>query len=165
MRIDLVDARQSTVDAEWLRHVYPFYLHDLSAFDDGIYHLNDFGLWEPDHLPSWFEDDPDQPLVAHADGRRVGFAFVSVSPSPFVAPGADYRMAEFFVLGAERRRGLGRAIARAVLARLPGTWDIAQLPRNAPAIAFWRGVAAEASGDAYDDALRDGLQQQRFRTR
>ena len=30
MNIELVDARQSSTDRDWLTNVYPFYLHDLS---------------------------------------------------------------------------------------------------------------------------------------
>jgi hypothetical protein len=51
MSIELRDARTSAADIEWLTNVYPFYLHDLSEFDDKFYRLNEQGLWEPDHLP------------------------------------------------------------------------------------------------------------------
>ena len=44
MQISLLDARHTTVDRTWLTNVYPLYLHDLSKFDDGYYHLNEQGL-------------------------------------------------------------------------------------------------------------------------
>jgi len=79
--MDLNDARESAVDREWLRNVYPFYLHDLSEFDDHYYTLNERGLWEPDYLPSWLENGTDNPLIISESGCRIGFALVNEAPS------------------------------------------------------------------------------------
>jgi predicted acetyltransferase len=140
MSLELRDARRSLLDREWLVNVYPFYLHDLSAFDSSYYTLDDRGLWSPDHLPSWLEEDTDHPLVILEAGRRVGFALVNQAPSPHVQPGMDFRMSEFFVLRSERGRGIGRRAVFALFDRFRGKWEIFELPRNAPAISFWRGV-------------------------
>ena len=101
--MDLTDARASAADREWLRNVYPLYLHDLSEFDDHYYRLNERGLWEPDYLPSWLEEDTDHPLIISESGCRVGFALVNESPSPYLMPGIRYRLSEFFVLRKYRR--------------------------------------------------------------
>jgi predicted acetyltransferase len=111
MSVDLVDARQSPTDRDWLTNVYPFYLHDLSEFDDGYYRLSNDGRWEPDHLPSWLVDDTDYPFIIRTPRGRVGFALVNAAPSPHIMPGADYRLSEFFVLRAFRRTGVGRRAA------------------------------------------------------
>ena len=63
MGVELRDARRSLLDREWLINVYPFYLHDLSAFDDSYYTLDDRGLWSPDHLPGWLQEDTDHPFI------------------------------------------------------------------------------------------------------
>jgi hypothetical protein len=81
MKLGLHDARASAADREWLTNVYPFYLHDLSEFDEHYYTLNDRGLWEPDHLPSWLQDDTDHPLIIRQSETRVGFALVNEAPS------------------------------------------------------------------------------------
>jgi hypothetical protein len=57
MSIELRDARRSAGDREWLNNVYPFYLHDLSAFDN-TYTLDDRDLM-PDHRQGWLEEDND----------------------------------------------------------------------------------------------------------
>ena len=49
-------------------------------------------------------------------------------------------MEEFFVAGAYRRRGIGLAAARRLIARFPGPWEITQREANAAAIAFWHRV-------------------------
>ena len=133
------------------QNVYPFYLHDLSEFDDGSYRLSDDGRWEPDHLPSWLRDDTDYPLIMWAPHGRAGFVLVDMAPSPHITPGADYRLAEFFVLRAFRRAGVGRRAAFALFERFPGVWEIRELPRNGPAIAFWRAIIGEYAGRRYEE--------------
>ncbi|HKW90558.1 MAG TPA: GNAT family N-acetyltransferase [Methylomirabilota bacterium] len=151
MSLDLRDARGTAGDRQWLANVYPFYLHDLSEFDDGYYRLDERGLWLPDHLPSWLEEDDDQPLIIIESGRRVGFALVNRAPSRHVGPGMDFRMAEFFVLRAHRRQGVGRRAVLALFERFRGRWEIFQLPRNAAAIAFWRRVIGAYSGGRFEE--------------
>src|SRR5215470_4679805 len=106
MQLTLIDARTSVTNQAWLTNVYPLYLHDLSAFDDAYYQLTDHGLWEPDHLPSWLDEQDDWPLLILVDGHRVGFALVNQAPSPYMTPGMDYKMSEFFILRRLRRSGL-----------------------------------------------------------
>lgn len=72
MTVDLVDARQSSTDRDWLSNIYPFYLHDLSEFDDGYYRLRNDGRWDPDYLPSWLADNTDYPYH-HANAARAGW--------------------------------------------------------------------------------------------
>jgi len=151
MSIELRDARRSAADREWLTKVYPFYLHDLSEFDEGYYSLGEAGSWTPDHLPSWLEEDGDHPLIVLESGRRVGFALVNQAPSPHVGPGLDFRMAEFFVLRAWRGRGVGRRAVFALFDRFRGKWAISELPRNAVAISFWRQVIGEYRGGRYTE--------------
>ena len=151
MSVDLVDARQSPTHRDWLTNVYPFYLHDLSEFDDGYYRLSNDGRWEPDHLPSWLADDTDYPFIIRTPRGRVGFALVNAAPSPHIMPGADYRLSEFFVLRAFRRTGVGRRAAVALFDRFRGVWEIRELPRNGPAITFWRAVIGEYAGRQYEE--------------
>ncbi len=158
MTLELRDARRAAGDREWLANVYPFYLHDLSEFDDGYYRLDERGLWTPDHLPSWLEEDGDHPLIIVESGRRVGFALVNQAPSRHVGPGMDFRMAEFFVLRAHRGQGVGRRAVFALFERFRGRWEIFELPRNAVAIRFWRRVIGE-HGRYEETADTSGIRQ------
>lgn len=139
----LVDARSTLALRQWLENVYPFYLHDLSQFAPDAYRLNASGRWEPDYLPYWLEHDHCHPLVALRGDDAVGFALVGEAPFPFMSPDARFRISELFVLRAHRRSGLGRAVARAVLARLTETCELTVLAENAPALAFWRAFLSE----------------------
>lgn len=164
-RLELRDARRSAEDREWLANVYPFYLHDLSEFDDRYYRLSDRGLWEPDHLPSWLQDDEDHPLVIVGSDCRMGFALVNQAPSPHVLPGVAFRMSEFFVLKKHRRTGVGRRAAFALFDRFRGRWQISELPRNTLAIRFWRRVIGEYSGDRFEETCDEGEVRQIVDTR
>ncbi len=148
-----------------LRNLYPLYLHDLSEF--GVeYRLDEQGRWRPDFLPTWLIPTPEvHPLLLRWEGRVVGFAFVGQSPFPYMTPGRDYRMSEFFILRSERRSGLGRRAARAVFDRFPGIWEMSQLPSNRAAIAFWRSVIDEYTGGAFEDTFLDGAPAQVFDSR
>lgn len=151
MRLELRDARRSPADREWLTNVYPFYLHDLSEFDDGYYTLDARGRWTPDHLPSWLDEQEDHPLILVESGLRVGAALVNQAPSPYLTPGMDFRMAEFFVLRRYRQRGIGRRAVFALFDRFRGKWEISELPRNEPAIRFWRRVIGEYGGGRHQE--------------
>ena len=143
LKLGLHDARASAADREWLTNVYPFYLHDLSEFDEHYYTLNDRGLWEPDHLPSWLQDDIDHPLIIRQSETRVGFALVNEAPSVDMMPGFRFRLAEFFILKRYRRTGIGLRAAHALFDRFRGRWQLSILARNAPAITFWRRVLGD----------------------
>jgi predicted acetyltransferase len=146
VKLDLRDARASAADREWLTNVYPFYLHDLSEFDEHYYTLNDRGLWEPDHLPSWLQDDTDHPLIIRQSETRVGFALVNETPSVNMMPGFRFRLAEFFILKRYRRTRIGLRAAQALFDRFRGRWQLSILARNTPAIAFWRRVLGDGPG-------------------
>src|SRR3990172_7625135 len=110
--IEICDARRPAADREWVRNVYPFYLHDLSEFDDGYYRLSEHGLWEPAPLPDWLAGGPHQhALLIRAGSARAGFAFVGEAPFEHMTPGLDFRLCEVFVLRSLRGRGIGRAAA------------------------------------------------------
>src|SRR5262245_13910648 len=146
LKVGLHDARASAADREWLTNVYPFYVHDLSEFDEHYYTLNDRGLWEPDHLPSWLQDDTDHPLIIRQSETRVGFALVNQAPSAGLMPGFRFRLAEFCIMKRYRRSGIGLRAAHALFDRFRGRWQLSRLARNEPAIAFWHRVLGDQAG-------------------
>lgn len=142
MQLSFVDARESPTDRAWLTNVYPLYLHDLPEFDNGYYHLNEQGLWEPDHLPSWLNEQDYWPLLILVDNQRVEFALINQAPSPYMTLGVDYRMSEFFILRSWRRNTVGYRTADMIFNRFRGQWELSVLPRNLGALAFWRRIVA-----------------------
>lgn len=148
-----------------LRHLYPLYLHDLSEFGNG-YSLDSEGRWQPDFLPYLLSGQAGcHPMLFRLDGRPVGFAMVGQAPFPFMTPGRDFRLCEFFVLRSERRHGVGRNAAFALFDRFPGTWELTQLPANQGAISFWCRVIGEYTGGLFEETFLGGLPAQVFDSR
>ena len=76
------------------------------------------------------------PYLIHSGNDIAGFAFV-IDECPLTARQPCWFMAEFFVLKAYRRHGVGRGALSAILARHPGDWHVAVPLANTPAEAFW----------------------------
>jgi GNAT superfamily N-acetyltransferase len=85
-------------------------------------------------------------LIGRRNGRPVGFALYYFAYSTFLARPTLY-LEDLFVLPAERRRGVGRALLRAVAAvavrRGCGRMEWTVLGWNRPAIRFYRRLGAE----------------------
>lgn len=115
------------------------YHHELDAFDR---HAED-NPWDPEGYRRAVMDDMDGREISWvlARGERAGFLVVRVFPD-FPDGSRDVAsIAEFYVLPAYRRRGVGRAAIEALLAdhRERGTFEVEAgiLDGNAPAKAFW----------------------------
>jgi len=160
VRLELTAAVRPREQA-FLASLAPLYFHDLSTYSD-FYELDSDGRWHPDILPGYFAKASWHPLLITADGQHIGFALVQAPPSPDVSPGRDHLLSEFFVLRAFRRRGLGRAAAVTVFDAFPGAWEVQQVPSNAPAIAFWRGVIHAYTRGRFTETAPDGFPTQFF---
>ena len=151
----------TTADRMVMERLYPLYLHDLSAFTD-YYDLDRAGRWVPDHLPTWLASDRCTPFLLTVDGGVAGLALVAHAGFPFVPPGPDHTMGEFFVVARQRRRGVGQRAAALAFDAFPGRWRVEQLRRNAGATAFWREVIAGYTGGRYEEAAPYGHPVQTF---
>jgi predicted acetyltransferase len=144
MSLILRDVRDSPTDATWLRNVFPFYLHELSAHGAGFWWLDETGQWQPEAARECWLTRPDvSSFLLVEDGQRIGFALVGHKPFPHQSPEVDHCLGEFFVLASHRRRGLGAKAASEVLRRFPGRWELFVLNRNLPAQRFWRKLVGE----------------------
>jgi predicted acetyltransferase len=154
-RVEVAEA--TAADRAWIRHVYPLYLHDLSAFTE-FYELDDEGVWFPDYLPSFLDvQSPTvHPIMIRADGRRAGLALVGEAPFPHMTPGRDFRMCEFFVLARYRRKDVGQRAAHAIFDLFRGVWEVSELPANVGAVRFWRTVIGEYTGGLFEDTIEKG---------
>ncbi|MBF9035365.1 GNAT family N-acetyltransferase [Rhodobacterales bacterium HKCCE2091] len=114
-------------DADWFRPAFADYFAEIAP-----------GLPVPD-LSEWWTDPDCEGLVIADGASEVGFALVELF-------GAGRReLAEFTILPAHRRRGLGRAAAVAMLSARPGRWRFGVIDRP-DALAFWPMVLAACPG-------------------
>ena len=118
-----------------VERLWQLYRHDLSEFRGTVPDVA--GVFHTRMLDTFLDGDADR--AAHLVLRHspVGFALVSRATS------APRLMAEFFVVRAVRRQGVGRAAVDALFALYPGEWEIPFQEDNVAAARFWRRVAAE----------------------
>jgi predicted acetyltransferase len=84
--------------------------------------------------------------IARSGEQYVGLALVAPA---IVTRTEGTWMEQFFILKRYRHMGAGRALARHVLFRHPGLWEIGQMPGNVVATAFWRRVIGEVTGEYF----------------
>jgi predicted acetyltransferase len=63
-------------------------------------------------------------------------------------------MGDFFVVRAARRKRVGYDVARELLRRHPGRWEIGFQAENGGAPEFWRRVVTDAVGEGRREELR-----------
>jgi len=162
--VTLRDARDSHADRAWIRAVYRDYLSELSASKSGLFPaLGEWPAREDEFLAGWFNDPSARPFVILADGQRAGFALVA-RPPEFPRRTADFRMAEFFVVGEARRRGVGAGAATLLFTRFAGQWEVVEDEYNRPALAFWRRVIGRHCDGRYTETREAGEVSHRFTT-
>jgi predicted acetyltransferase len=140
MDVQIIPA--TSEDRPTLRNLLQLYLHDFSEVLPRAPDRD--GTFPYPHLDAYWIDDWRKPFLITADGEVAGFAFVRTQS---VVTGADgiADMAEFFVVRGLRRHGVGRAAARLLFARFPGTWEVRVIEHYAAARAFWVAAIEQAA--------------------
>jgi predicted acetyltransferase len=161
--VTLRDARNDD-DRAWMRAVYRDYVSELSLSRSGIVPVSaEWRSRDDELLADWFRDPAAHPFVIVADGARAGFARVICLPA-WPPGGADFRMSEFFIAPAARRRGVGARAAVLLFSRFDGEWEVLEDADNRPALAFWRRVIGSQAAGRFRE-IREGNEiRQRFRS-
>ena len=127
-----------------LANLFELYAHDFSEFyaiepgRDGL-----FGY--PD-LPRYWSEAGRFPFLIRVGERLAGVVLVhKISQT---SEDEVWDVAEFFVLRAYRRRGVGKEAAFRVWRRLPGSWQVRVMGSNQPAYRFWQHAIGEFAGEA-----------------
>ncbi|CAN5904793.1 GNAT family N-acetyltransferase [soil metagenome] len=143
--IDLQVRRADSSDRLPIYRMLELYQHDLSdIWDQDLDAHGEYG-----YALDRFWHDPDcHAFVATVDGRYAGVALVD---GQVKLGQAGFWMSQFFVLKKYRRRGVGDTLATTLFDRLPGRWEVGQMPDNLPAQAFWRRVIGAYTSQGFDE--------------
>jgi len=138
-----------------LANLFELYVHDFSE----LVHvqLEPHGRFDIPIDERWWNDSGHHPFLIWSGEELCGFVLARRGSRVTDDPSA-LDVAEFFVVRGARRRGIGRAAVQALLASLPGSWEVRVRRNNLAALAFWQRAletlqpslsAFEASGVAW----------------
>ncbi|MBU1305653.1 MAG: GNAT family N-acetyltransferase [Alphaproteobacteria bacterium] len=113
-----------------IANLIQLYLHDMTEFMP--FPVSADGRFQYDFLDRFWQ----HPYLIMAGNEIAGFALV-VDSCPLTGRKPCFFMAEFFILKAYRRRGVGAAALAEAISRHPGDWHIGVPLANIPALAFW----------------------------
>jgi predicted acetyltransferase len=120
-----------------LANLLELYVHDFSDFYD--VQIGEDGRFGYNALPRYWSEPGWHPLLIRVDGKLAGLALVQ-------SASGVWDMAEFFVLRAYRRRGVGTEAAHEVCRRFPGRWDVRVMEANVAGQHFWTRAISMFAG-------------------
>ncbi|UJW85611.1 GNAT family N-acetyltransferase [Devosia sp. SL43] len=113
-----------------IANLIQLYLYDMT--ESMPFPVGADGCFEYDFLDRFWQF----PYLIYSNDEIAGFALV-IDECPLTERRSCWFMAEFFVLKAYRRSGVGQAALSAITANHPGDWHIGVPEDNRPAQAFW----------------------------
>ena len=126
-----------------LDDLFQLYARDFSEFHP--VELDADGRFHYPHLDAYWQDAGRFPFLVMAQGQLAGFVLVQQG-SQISEDRSVWDMAEFFVVRAHRRHGIGTAVARTVCTRFPGPWEIRVMQSNRNALLFWSAAVRNFVG-------------------
>jgi len=134
-----------------LANLLELYAHDFSEFHD--VELGEDGRFGYKSLPLYWSEPNRRPFLLRVDGELAGFVFVKRG-SEITGDEAVWDLAEFFVVRAYRRRGIGTRIAHEVWRKFPGQWEVRVMKANVSAHQFWeQAISAFTDKAAYSSGF------------
>lgn len=136
-----VEVIPATVEqAPILANLLQLYAHDFSEFHDVEFGPD--GKFTYNLLPLYWSDPRRRPFLVWVEGKLAGFV-LTTRGSIISGDLKVWDLAEFFVVRAFRRRGVGTHAAHQVWRQLPGLWEVRVMPANVSAQYFWgRAICA-----------------------
>ena len=150
MQIEVLPA--TTEQEPVLANLLELYAHDFSEFSPLKIGVD--GRFGYDPLPLYWKEANRFPLLVRANGNLAGFVFVQQGSQ---LSGADqvWDMAEFFVLWAYRRHGVGLRASHEVWRTFKGSWEVRVVESNLVARAFWQRALGEFTGLPAESVLTE----------
>ncbi|MGB6455948.1 MAG: GNAT family N-acetyltransferase [Streptosporangiaceae bacterium] len=136
----------SEADRPVLEQLWLMFRHDMSEFTGTL--PNPDGTFRSERLEAAFTSDDWAPYLITSADRPAGLALVRALTT------GTRVLNSFFVVRGARRAGIGLRAVRQVVARHPGSWEVAFQDANEVAVSFWRRVATDIAGDAWTETRR-----------
>lgn len=125
------------------------YIHDFSEFLN--LELGADGRFGYPDLPLYWQAPGRHPFLVEVDGIWAGLVLVKQEPAASTGQ-PTWDIAEFFILRAYRRRGIGTQAVHEVWSRFPGPWTVRVLQINHAALLFWKHAITVFTGNAVESS-------------
>ncbi len=132
-----------------LANLLEFYAYDFSEFHS--LELGSNGLFGYKNLPLYWNERGRHPFLIKVDGGLAGLALVKRG-SEFSNNADAWDVAEFFIMRAYRRRGIGMAVAHEIWRKFPGPWEVRVMESNGAAVKFWQRAITTFTGRPIEPA-------------
>ena len=146
-RLEIIPA--TLEQAPILKNLLELYSHDFSEFQE--LSLGADGRFGYKSLALYWSEPGRYPFLVRTDGKLAGLVFVKRG-SEVSGREAIWDMAEFFIVRAYRRRGVGTQTAHEIFKRFPGMWAVRVMPSNVSARHFWARAISSFTGGAVHPA-------------
>jgi predicted acetyltransferase len=134
-RLAKPEPHQKTVIARLLQ----LYIYEFTTYLP--FAIGSDGLYEYRYLERCWRQHP---YMIYSGDEIAGFAFV-IDSCPITGASPCFFMAEFFVMKAYRRHGVGSDMCNEIFAIHRGKWHVGVIEPNEQAMAFWKTIAAKRS--------------------
>jgi predicted acetyltransferase len=150
-----IEVTVATQDEEpVLANLLELYTYDFSEFHDLALGVD--GRFGYRNLPLYWREPNRRPFLIRMDGKFAGLVLVKRG-SEISGDETIWDMAEFFVVRAYRRLGVGAYAAQEVWRRIPGAWEVRVMESNHPALRFWeRTISAFTGGVGSSTRIEKG---------
>jgi predicted acetyltransferase len=137
-----------------LQNMTRFYVYDLSrdcGFISKAWAIPANGLYEGFDIKNYFEELTRKAFLVGVDDEIAGFVLLNQLGT---SPKTEWNMAEFFILAKFQGKGIGHYVAHQIWHMHPALWEVAVIPENKTAIAFWRKAIAGFTSGHYSEAIK-----------
>lgn len=104
---------------------------------------------KPNHLGIFkLDTEPTAPYAGYLfyhDGAPIGFSIFEISQD-------INDIAEFYIIPAVRKKGLGHYFATYLFNKYPGTWHVRQIDGASDATQFWRTVISKYTNNHFEES-------------
>ena len=130
-----------------IANLLELYAHDFSEFHP--LKLGADGRFGYQHLSSYWSQPDRHPFLVQVNGQLAGFVLIQKS-NGVAQSGTVCDVAEFFIVRAYRRQGIGTKAARKVWEKFPGQWEVRVMQSNRTAVEFWQRAITSFIGAEID---------------
>ncbi|WP_175074184.1 GNAT family N-acetyltransferase [Terribacillus sp. AE2B 122] len=139
-----------------LHNLMQFYIYEFSKYIPEIKLESNF-KYKPFDLSQNWEDETHFAYFFCLKTEVIGFALIESNKK-------INTVLEFFVLASYQGKGFGKAAARNIFKAFDGYWNVSQIEKNQPALAFWRKTISDITNGDMEEVYENRTYVQKFHT-